>query len=312
VETRRDVLFVITMLLIGLALEGAVMIGLRFTGQPLSFAGIATQMDITADGRGGEFVRAGGTVGAANHTAGYLTLLLTPALGILLARLGRGYKWLAALAFLLGAVALLMTFSRGGWFAFLASLAIMIPIAGRRGRGQSALPLALAIVLVAATLPFYDEILARLTADDSGSALSRLPLNRIAWQMIWDHPALGVGVNNSAVLLREYAEREGSIIWLYTVHNKYLLVWAETGTVALLAFVAFLLGSVRNGWRVWRSDDPVLSPIALGMMAAVIGHSTHMLVEPFHGRPAPQLLWLIAGLLVAMRAQITSERRPDP
>jgi O-antigen ligase len=123
---------------------------------------------------------------------------------------------------------------------------------------------------------------------------------QLAWSIIKDHPVFGVGANNFALVIPQYTTPAIANVWLYTVHNNYLLVWAETGVVGLGAFIAFLLVTVGRGWRVWRVRDRVLSPLALGLAAAVIGHMVHMLVDLFNMRPETQLLWLVAGLITAM------------
>lgn len=88
--------------------------------------------------------------------------------------------------------------------------------------------------------------------------------------------------------------------FLYAVHNKYLLVLTETGIGGLAAFLAFYIGIVRKGWHCWNFQDRLLSPLALGFAAGIVGHMVHMTVDVFRGRPTLQLVWLIAGLLVAM------------
>jgi O-antigen ligase len=131
----------------------------------------------------------------------------------------------------------------------------------------------------------------------------------MAKQMIEDHPVLGVGANNYSLALARYETPEFAADWHYTVHDKYLLVWAETGVVGLLAFLAFLLVTVRRGWLVIRSQDPLLGPLALGLTAGVCGEMVHMTVDIFHGRPQVQSLWLVAALLTAMRLLMLERSR---
>jgi hypothetical protein len=71
VRSRQDVLFILTVLLICLAFQGMVMIGLRMIGHSVYTARIYARIDA-----GG---RVGGTVGSPNTAASYLTLLLAPA-----------------------------------------------------------------------------------------------------------------------------------------------------------------------------------------------------------------------------------------
>jgi putative inorganic carbon (HCO3(-)) transporter len=301
-RTRRDIVFVVTMLLAGLAAEGLVMVGSRAIGQTFSVAGILGRADVGAAAQG-QLDRLGGTIGSANAAASYLSLLLSSALGVLLTPLERWRKGLALLALAVGGIALILTLSRGGWTAFALSAALFCLLALGRGWLPPTVPLVFAGVLVAAILPFQDAIVSRLVEDDHGSAHSRLPLMTLALRIIADHPLLGVGANNFALVMLDYATPDFSDYggeWLYVVHNRYLLVWAETGVGGLVAFVWFLLATLRAGWRGWRLGDRLLSPLALGLAAALVGHAVHLSVDLFSGRPQAQTLWVCAALMVAI------------
>ena len=170
--------------------------------------------------------------------------------------------------------------------------------AGARRLSRAAVPgflLVIAIVLV----PLYSVISDRLLSSDHGAAQGRVPLIDMAWQMIQDHPVLGVGANNFVLVVPNYATGEYASAWLSTVHHKYLLIWAEAGPAALLAFLALVAGAVVRGWRARRVDDPLVAGVGLGLSAAVAGHAVHMNFELFAGGTATQMLWLAAGLLAA-------------
>jgi putative inorganic carbon (HCO3(-)) transporter len=299
VRTRQDVVFVVSLLLVGCLLESLVNIILQFTGMPSTIWGAPTQIQIEADPRQ-SFMRIGGTVGSPNFAAAYLSIMLASAASIMFANLGRSLKWLAIAVLGLGGVALIFTFSRGGWMA--ATLAVaLICLFGYRRRGFSLrTPIALILILGTLCLPFQNVISARLLEDDKGSAESRIPLMKLALRIFEDNPVLGVGANNFTVVMDRYLTSDFREGWLFAVHNKYLLVLAETGIVGLLAFLAFLLDALRKGWQCWVHRDPLLSSLALGFTAAIAAHMLHMTVDVFRGRPTQQLLWLVAGLLTAM------------
>lgn len=292
VRTRQDVLFVVTFLLIGLFLQGLFMIGLRGIGQSVNFGVILGRVDSS--------MRVGGTIGSPNSAASYLTLLLAPALSLLLSQTGLWHKRLAALSFGIGIIALILTLSRGAWSAVGISVTLLCLLAWRRGWLSLSAPVILLVCVLLILLFFQDTILARLLGDDNGSAEARLPLIRIAFLMVKDHPWLGVGANNFAVSMGPYITPEFSRAWLSTVHSKYMLVWAETGTGGLLAFVWFLLATIRRGWQVWSRNDRFLSALAIGFTLAIMGQMIHMNAALFNGRPQIQMLWLIAGLITAM------------
>ncbi|MCX9078786.1 MAG: O-antigen ligase family protein, partial [Candidatus Methanoperedens sp.] len=173
-------------------------------------------------------------------------------------------------------------------------------LAWRRGWLDIRIILVAVFILAVVAFGMRTMIIERLTTDDGGSAESRLPLMQLAFRMIQDHPIGGVGANNVPVVIHQYATPELGNVWLYSIHNKYLLVWSETGPLTLLAYLAFLLVTLRRGWRVWRFNDRFLSPLALGFTVAIMGSMFHMFFDVFRSRPEMQTLWVNSALIVAM------------
>jgi putative inorganic carbon (hco3(-)) transporter len=291
VRSREDVLFILTTFMLILAANSLVMIGVRLVGQDIELGPIFAGIDA--------FGRVGGTMGSPNTAASLLTMLLAPVLGLYLARVSWWSKVLAVIAFLLGTIALILTFSRGGWLGFGVSMGIFFYLAWRRGLLGLAIPVS-TVGLALISLFFTRETILGRIIDDQGAAYSRIPLNRIALAMIQDHPSFGVGANNFAVIVPDYVTPDFSNEWIQTVHNKYLLVWSELGLVGLIAFLSFLFYTLQLGYQLWKINDPLLSPIALGFSAALSGFMVHMLFDLFTRRPQIQIMWFTAALLAAM------------
>ena len=309
-RSRQDVRLVVICLLCGLVLEGAI-IGLAAVGHDINLPGLRARVDAATEDEAGP--RIGGTVGSPNNAAEYLEMLLPVAAAVLGTRLGRSWKLMAALGLALGSAALVGTLSRGGWMATVLALVIVCAAMWRRGRLSRAVPW-LGGLLVAMALVFHGSVAQRLTEDDLGSAHARLPLMETAFRMIADNPVLGVGANNYTAALPDYASRHQDE-FLYTVHNQYLLVCAETGIAGLAVFLWFLAATMRRGFDVWKRSDPLLGPLALGFTAALVGQSMHMLVDLFNSRPQLQLLVTVAALIAVMsRIQwpATSDRPLHP
>lgn len=115
-----------------------------------------------------------------------------------------------------------------------------------------------------------------------------IPLMRLAFSIIADHPILGVGSNNFPVATLGYlsGELRSQLAFRFIAHNKCLLIWAETGSLDL-----------RRSWRscsapcagCWKAGDQLLSPLALGLAAGIAGEMVHMNVDTFRNRPTQQL-----------------------
>jgi putative inorganic carbon (HCO3(-)) transporter len=293
VRTPADLRFVAASVLVTTLLAVAAMAALR---QGLSLPGIEGVGDrVTAQG----LDRLGGTFGSPNEAASYLVVVLPVALALALAPLGRPLRLLAALTGAAAATALVLTYSRGGWLGVAVALVLLLALGGRRGAIPLRRAVAVLAVAAAALLPFMPAIAARLLGDPDNAAGSRLPLLDLAWRMFADHPVLGVGANGFGAAIPAYATPDLDLTWLYTVHDRYLLVLAETGIVGLLAYLWFLGATLRRGLAATRSADPLVAAASIGLVAGLAGFLVHALVELFNSRAQIQVLFLAAGLLLA-------------
>ena len=298
VASREDFLFVVRWLLLGLIFESVLMLG-QAGGWVGSFTlwGLKVRDDFLGSGR------ICGSLASPNEAAPYLAMIMTLALSVLRAKVRRSDKFLAAAGLSVAIIPLIATGSRGGWLAFVVGAIIVVLFGGKRHRIRTAA--ALIVMLIAIGAPLANVLQDRLTRDDSGSAASRVPLNRIALLMIADYPILGVGANNFPLVMAPYAVRCHAMgEFLYTVHNKYLLVWSELGSLGFVAFMWLLIAIVYTGVRCANTRHPLYSPLALGLTAAAVGVMAHMLFDPFRENGAYRLLWLIGGLLGAMTSGV--------
>jgi O-antigen ligase len=305
VRRREEVRMIAVALVASLLVESLLIIALRVTGVSVSFAGLHSHTDPTTSTSD---LRLGGTIGAPNTAAAFLCILIPLAAGLLMSPASRALRRLCVAASVIGTAALIMTESRGGWMSLVISGLILAVVAVRRGLLPLRALVCVLIVIVVVLVPFWGTISHRVSTNDNGSAASRLSLATLASHMIEDHPVLGVGVNNVGLNVPNYAGPQFDGTFVYTVHNKYLLVWSEAGILALGAFLWFLAATIRSGWRGSRARDPVLSPVALGLTAGVIGQLAHMAVDLFQSRPQVQLLWFVAAVLAATQAILERER----
>jgi putative inorganic carbon (HCO3(-)) transporter len=301
VRTQDEVVFIVVGLLAGLLLESTIMIAQGALGISFQWIGLSSH---TAElvGSSAQDARAGGTVGTANGAAAYIAMLLPISIVVLWMDLPVWIKRLSLVATGLGIVALVLTYSRGGWLAAIVAALFVTIVAVRRGDVPGRRLAAAGAVVLLLLVPFHGGIEARIAGQTRGVTYSqngRLPLIELSWKMIQDRPVLGVGANNFAPAISRYAGPEFTGLWLRTVHSLYFLVWAEAGFGALLALLWFLGSSLWRGWQAFARAGP-LSPLALGLTASILSAMVTMGVERFIQRPLVQLLWLVAALLVAV------------
>ncbi len=235
------------------------------------------------------------SLGYPNHTATYLVLMLTLLLSLLF--LGDwSVQTRIALGVLTGAtlLALFLTYSRGGWIAFLASL-LFLAVSLRRWRPML-------IVVAAGILLFMGFYLTgMLWAPQVRRVLDPFDEERIRmWRgsllSLWDHPFLGVGPRNFKNLEHEkYGFKRTN-----HAHNLFFTVMAERGLLGLVTLLALLTGYVWEGVRLrqrLKGDlDRALWHAAMGGFVTIVVAGLFNTTLHSEGAVA---FWVITALLLA-------------
>jgi O-antigen ligase len=291
VRTQRDVRFVVGTVVVALLAQGVLVVAIRYLGFDLEVAGLASRTDVGEDRS-----RVAGTIGSPNTAGSFLAPALLLAISVFVVRARESRHRLALLAIPLGAFALVQTFSRGAWLAFSIGLVVLFALLAARALISRRILALVALAAVGAAV-FGGAVAERFTRDGTETVDARASLFDTSVQVIKDHPLLGVGANNYAVVVPVYRELTG---YAYIPHNKFALVWAEAGFGALLAFVALVIVMLRRSWLAVRAADRALFPYAAGVAVAFLALFVHMNFEPFNGHPQMRFFWLLAGLVTAM------------
>jgi putative inorganic carbon (hco3(-)) transporter len=229
---------------------------------------------------GGMLFRGSALTGHPNFLATYLllTLPMLALVGLMERRPLRKVLWYGG--FLVCLAGLAGTMSRAAWvsFAIAAALAFAAAVAQHLipiKRSAILLLSALAIAGIAG-LSLQNLILERFHADWNESWKLRVELNEAAMAMAQDHLVGGVGLNNYTAEFPQYDPEMADLMMkmdnmLTVVHNTYLLIWAEVGTLGLAAFACFVGGAFWRGGRALHSMAPKDRALALGILAGIFG-----------------------------------------
>jgi len=143
---------------------------------------------------------------------------------------------LSVFAAMLGGLALLATFSRGGYVGSLVALLLAIPFIWRHSslliRRSIVAVIAVAIIALVVPNPFGDRFWSSFDLSE-GSVAGRTETMRGALVLIRQFPVSGVGLGQYASTLVPLASVEAPIY----AHSSYLDTAATLGIPALLAFV---------------------------------------------------------------------------
>lgn len=139
--------------------------------------------------------------------------------------------------------------------------------------------------------------------DTSKAVVSRTTLWKTGWYMWRDHPVIGVGIGNYYERYKDTVAKYPELDIghdRYSVHNSYLKVAAETGTIGLISFLLiYLYYYVQIGREYIRNRDELLKKILL--IGLFIGSGTFLgqnLANNLIFIPQVNVLfWLVSGLL---------------
>lgn len=267
----------------------------------------------------GGFLRAYGTFGQPNPYAGYLGLALPLALALTfwataeMRQDRRPFSLLrivfyAGLCSLIGA-GLIASWSRGAWLGAAAAGLAILALASVSGRLALAAG-AVAVLLAWPVLPTaLTARLAEISAyfgvwnargipinDANFSVLERVAHWQVAWEMFADHPWLGIGIGNWAVVYPRYAFAP----WtdpLGHAHNVLFHFAAEAGIFGALAFLWFWLGSLAAALRSAFRSHGRDRAIAIGVFGLLVHLSVHNQFDNLLVQGMPLVVALALALL---------------
>ncbi len=299
VESEKDVRMVTSFIIASVCFQGLLSVAQFATGYRLDFfsTGVGAGEFFTI-GEEEETLRVYGTLGAPNSFAAYMVplLLLTIAM-----RLGTSTnRRVTGMAMIVGSLALLFSFSRGGWISFLIAVLALLWMMRREQVLQRRTVIGVVFALAVIVVWFYPEVHARIFGYDRNAAMSRIPLIKIAWNMIEAHPVVGVGANTFASVTSTYTTTNDlKGIYLHEVHNQYLLVFAEMGAFGLISFLWLMFASIRQGLSLRHSANPLFRSLGTGIAIGFVASGLHMLVDMFNSYTLMGSLFTLLALATA-------------
>lgn len=279
------------------------------------------QGGLTAAGAGSGVDPEDSRFAAGSGDPNYLAAMLVPAV-----MLAGGLSVQAATRmrlFLLGsvlimAVGLAATQSRGGLIAAVIAFAAAFVLM----RDQRRLVMGAAAAAASGLLTFflvYPRAWERIVGvKDSGSGSGRTDIWGVAWDVITQHPFIGVGLNQFPVVSPTFVRQPGSLGGATSlivdehivVHNVFLQLWAETGIVGLSLFLALVAASLGMGLRAAQQFD-VLGDAAMAALsrAVVVALLSVLTASFFLSNILARQIWVLLVFGPVMATLARSELR---
>ena len=216
-------------------------------------------------------VRITSTFDNPNVYATYLLLALPFSMAFLVSKGTVASKVSLAFGFVLLAVCMIETWSRGAWLGILIAFLLFFLIYTRRSVSY--------LLLGGAVLPLFsfllpDSVISRFmsigSASDS-SATYRISAWRGVGRMLWENWFAGIGVGEPAFSVVYPAFSYAGIQGIRHTHNLYLQILSETGIVGLLVFLIVIILFVQNCFDyIYRTRKETESGVVVAGLAAII------------------------------------------
>lgn len=210
------------------------------------------------------------------NTIGGVLSMLMPIQAVAASRARGAPRAAAGAAFVLSAIALLLTLSRGAVLAlFGASLCAAVYALLQRAPGSLRAQLRRASPFLAAlgvTLTFCGGIV--MTAIGTRSELADVDL------LLRDYWLTGIGFDGFALAYSTYALLT-HVPFLQHAHNLYANIWLSQGLLGLTAFAGMTFGALFAALRT-RADSAGHWPLG-GFLGLVVVLAHGMIDDPFHG-----------------------------
>jgi O-antigen ligase len=151
-------------------------------------------------------------------------------------------------------------------------------------------------------------ILKRLYEADPTSVQYRLEWIQTAKAMILDNPVFGVGLNTYVYMQVPYGKNKtpGELTEFYgdvwpVVHNAWLIVWSEQGTIGFIIWIAFHISVIAVAIRNLRIRDPMMHALGVGLFAGFVAIMIDGLASFFVREEATsRMFWIATAMILAI------------
>lgn len=305
IKSGNDIKIVMCGLCAGVLLQSAIAL-LQYTGIA-SFGGLFGGPDVglTYKVQGGYILsRVTGTFGTANSLAKYLGFCIPAIFVFAYYNFHSLSGKLALLSAAAGGFTLLLTMTRGSWIGVGFAMTFVFFELLKRHFNSRLKSMILVILLVSGTfigtVGVFEDVRIRLFESDYRSAQSRIPMAKVALNIITSNPIRGVGLSNYTRVMQQYDRTRNwqTYKFPWPVHNSYLLIAAESGIPTLLVFLWIIVAVVYLGWPAFGFSGSFSSLLQVGWLASL---STSLIAGMFdlNYPGANTMLWFIIAMIAA-------------
>ncbi|MHC1728481.1 MAG: O-antigen ligase family protein [Syntrophobacteraceae bacterium] len=305
IRNLSELRLIAALLILLATFEGLLALAQYVTGSNLGFGFVGSTEFLTGYIGLLSISRVMGTVGHPNSLAMLFDLLLPFTFAFLLFYPMQPWKkTLTGLAVAVQYLGLGVTFSRGGIACSTLAMAAILFIYLKRRldlfRGMAAF-LFIAVVSSVLLLVIPNPIQKGLFRTEAATAYGRIPLVKVALNVIRERPLFGLGLNSYVERVGPYDDTAEQLnrSWNSPVHNLFLFIAGEIGVLGLFFFLCLVWTVLHPLPGLFAIDNPVLSCAAMGILWGSLAFFGHCMVD-LTLWTHPRLHWFMLGLGVSI------------
>lgn len=212
----------------------------------------------------------------------------------------------------LTSLSLFVTFSRGAWIGLFLAVTAMFSIdilrQNFRKVQKGALIVSLlfvALFLVRYAPKIHERFVEDLTLERGSAAKIRIPLMKVAWNMIQDNPLLGVGLSNYKLWSDSYvfeSELYSKEALSQITHNSYLLLAAEAGIPGAILYLMMIFAVLGKVFRTgWKNAPPAIKNMSFGIFWGMIALLITLNSGPdYMIHEVLNVFWIMGGIALGL------------
>lgn len=239
--------------------------------------------------------RAVGTFVLPGELAGYLIVLVPLAYALMRVARERALRVTAGVALALGAVTMVMTFSRTGWIGLACAIAFFVAFRARGRRQAVVSAAAIVIVALSVVLLLFNE------RHNPSENYTRISIWQAALGAIDRYPLTGAGPFGFSHLYPSVRLPDGDET-AFHAHSMYLTTLAEVGIVGFSAFLWTIWSFAAEMRRRLAVAKPAARTLGLALAAGLVGTLVQGLIDTVSVIIFGLFLPMLALALVAARS----------
>lgn len=240
--------------------------------------------------------------GGSNYLATFFIFLIPISMGLFFYKKNTlANKFYLFVCLILMIIGLITTSSKGGLIIF-AFVILIFSILIFRKKPIKVLAIITFLILIIVFHPMSNFILNKFQTFFSNypqSVMGRTRIFDIAIKTFSTHPIIGGGLGSFNYYMKQFLgpAQAGST---YKVHNEYLHILAEMGSIGLTLLLSLFIISYKNIRKLIKttSAESFIHWWAIGVLVGFISMLAHIFIEPsFFGTQFFVLFWITMGLV---------------